>query len=136
MAFQAIYFGDILPDNYDKVKQIWLKTGKGDANNESPNEFHFDFGNYKTKNSIEKEILRLKKRERKEYLKILEEDQCTLYDKLFKKLNSDVKESKKKLVSTNSIVGYNWYRFSDNIKNIKDYFLGVSEIKYENCQMN
>ena len=29
MAFQAIYFGDILPDNYDKVKQIWLKTGKG-----------------------------------------------------------------------------------------------------------
>ena len=74
---------------------------------------------------MEKEILRLKKRERKEYLKILEEDQCTLYDKLFKKLNSDVKESKKKLVSTSSIVGYNWEHFSDNIKNIKDHFLGV-----------
>ena len=76
----------ILPDNCDKSKQVWLKTGKNDLGNETLNIFHFNFGNYKTTYSTEKEKLR-KKRERKEYSKIREQDQWKLYDKLFKKIN-------------------------------------------------
>ena len=64
IACQSLYFGDELPDNYDKIKQIWLKTRKFEMNIGIPNEFYLDFSNYKENNSIKK-ITKLKKREKK-----------------------------------------------------------------------
>ena len=78
-----------------------------------PNEFYLDFSNYKENNSIKKELTKLKKRERKNFLKILEEDQGVLYEKLYKKINTDKNDSKMLKTSTNSIIGYNWNCFSD-----------------------
>ena len=31
---QALYFGDTLQDNYDKINQVWLKTEKREVNNQ------------------------------------------------------------------------------------------------------
>ena len=54
IACQSFYFDDELPDNYVKVKQIWLKNGDFEMNTEIPNEFYFGFSNYKANNSIKK----------------------------------------------------------------------------------
>ena len=48
MVTQALYFGDTLPNNYDKINQVWLKTGKSEVSNQTPDEFKFDIGHYKT----------------------------------------------------------------------------------------
>ena len=48
-----------------------------------------------------------------------------------KKLSSDWKDCNKKATSNNLIVGYNWRSFLDNVKKLKDHFLCILKLKYE-----
>ena len=84
LALLALIFGDKLPINYDNVNQAWLKDNEKNILSEIPEDFSWELKNYELNSSEINKILNIRKRDKKNFLKKIEDQTDKLYGKIYK----------------------------------------------------
>ena len=108
LALQALIFGDKLPINYDKVNQAWLKDNEKNILSEIPEDFSLELENYELNSSEIKKISNIRKRDKKNFLKRIEDQNDRLYIKIYKVFDKNIEKNENNMIKTKAIDGHKW----------------------------